>query len=153
MKSRYACAIQAAAPLAFDVGPIEMTHSPEPVIPQPAPESRDLPIPQGKQRQTRCVLRMTNPIQHLGIAIDNIARCVYRHLLGVCIPAASIRLADIEADRQFVLQRLETACADVAYWRGELERTEEMLDTAQQHLATLRSKRRLDNRRTGSRGA
>lgn len=96
---------------------------------------------------------MSNPFQHLGIAMDNIARCIYRHLLGVRIPAASIRLADIEADRQFVLQRLETACADVAYWRGELERTEEMLDTAQQHLATLRSERRLDNRRTGSRGA
>lgn len=54
----------------------------------------------------------------IGIAIDNIARCIYRHLLGVRIPAASIRLADIEADRQFILTRLETACADVAYWRG-----------------------------------
>ena len=89
----------------------------------------------------------------LGIAIDNVARAVYRKALGLRIPAARIRLADIEADRQFILTRLETACADVAYWRGELERTEEMLDTAQQHLATLRSKRRLDNRRTDSRGA
>jgi len=74
---------------------------------------------------------MTNPLQHLGIAMDNIARCVYRHLLGVRIPAASIRLADIKADRQFILTRLETACADVAYWRGELERTEEMIEPDQ----------------------
>jgi len=97
---------------------------------------------------------MFNALLHrAGMAIDNAARAIYRRVLGVRIPAASIRLADIEADRQFVLQRLETACADVAYWRGELERTEEMLDTAQQHLATLRSKRRLDNRRPGSRGA
>ena len=96
---------------------------------------------------------MSRHLQHLGIAMDNIARCVYRHLLGVRIPAASIRLADIEADRQFILTRLETACADVAYWRGELERTEEALDTAQQHLAALRSKRFQPNRRTGSRVA
>lgn len=96
---------------------------------------------------------MSHPIHDLGIAMDNIARWVYRRLLGVRIPAASIRLADIEADRQFDTERLESSCADVAYWRGELERTEEALDTAQQHLAALRSKRFQPNRRTGSRVA
>jgi hypothetical protein len=90
---------------------------------------------------------MTNPLHDLGIAMDNIARWAYRRVLGVRIPAARIRLSDIEADRQFITERIETACADVAYWRGELERTEDALDTAQQHLADLRSKRITTNRR------
>jgi len=55
----------------------------------------------------------------LGIAIDNAARAVYRKALGLRIPAARIRLADIEADRDFCAQRLEDACADVNYWRGQ----------------------------------
>ena len=45
----------------------------------------------------------------LGIAIDNAARAVYRKALGLRIPAARIRLADIEADRDFGAQRLEDA--------------------------------------------
>lgn len=57
----------------------------------------------------------------LGIAIDNAARAVYRKALGLRIPEARIRLADIEADRDFCAQRLEDACADVDYWRGQLD--------------------------------
>ena len=57
----------------------------------------------------------------LGIAIDNAARAVYRKALGLRIPAARIRLADIEADRDFCAQRLEDACAEKALQQAEWE--------------------------------
>ena len=63
----------------------------------------------------------------LGIAIDNAARAVYRKALGLRIPAARMRLADIEADRDFCAQRLEDACADVSYWKGQLDCAEKAL--------------------------
>ena len=67
----------------------------------------------------------------LGIAIDNAARAVYRKALGLRIPAARIRMADIEADRDFCAQRLEDACADVSYWKGQLDCAEKALQQAE----------------------
>jgi len=67
----------------------------------------------------------------LGIAIDNAARAVYRKAMGLRIPAARIRMADIEADRDFCAQRLEDACADVSYWKGQLDRAEKALQQAE----------------------
>ncbi len=71
------------------------------------------------------------PNHVLGIAIDNTARSVYRKVLGLRIPAARIRLADIQVDRDFCASRLEYACADVAYWRGQLDRAEKTLQQAE----------------------
>lgn len=69
--------------------------------------------------------------QLAGQAIDYAARLLYWKLLGLRIPSARIRISDLKQDRDCCEQRLAAAQADTQYWQGELDRAEEVLETAE----------------------
>lgn len=78
-----------------------------------------------------------NAIHLLGVAIDNTSRAAYRKVLGLRIPAAHIRLADIAAARDYCARRLADSLSDAAYWREQLRLSETALATAEWDHARL----------------
>lgn len=85
-------------------------------------------------------------LHRAGMAIDNAARAIYRRVLGLRIPAARIRLSDLELDRDFCAQRLADAHADARYWREQLIHAEEALAQAEwEHSRLLHALDRHDN--------
>ncbi len=86
---------------------------------------------------------MTALLRAMGGAIDAISRAIYRKAFGLRIPASRIRMADIEADRDFIVRRLEESASDTEYWRGQLDEAEWSLEQARHgHELLLRKCRR-----------
>lgn len=67
----------------------------------------------------------------IGSAILKIARVCYHKAFGLRLPAARIRLANIQADKAFIAARLEESFSDAAYWSTEMERANRALRLAE----------------------
>ncbi len=72
-------------------------------------------------------------LDRIGMAIRQASRTACRLVLGLRLPAARIRISDLQKNRDFCEQRLADAHADKTYWEEELMRAEESLAHAEWH--------------------